>query len=275
MTAWICETCGVQHADTARPPEVCAICADERQYVPAGGQRWTSLAELARRGYATELRELEPDLVGLGVAPQLGIGQRALVVRGPAGCLLWDPPGYLDQAAVERVAALGGLAAVAASHPHFYGVLVEWSAAFGGAPILVPEADLAWVARPDAAVTTWSGRREVLPGVNLVQCGGHFPGSAVVHWSQGAAGRGTLLVGDTISVTADRRWVSFMRSYPNWIPLPATEVGRIVAVLAPWRFDRVYGGWWDRVIETGGQAAVARSAERYARWLDGREDPGR
>lgn len=269
MTAWICATCGVQHADTARPPEVCAICADERQYVPPGGQRWTALDELAAAGHRCDARELEPGLLGIGVEPQFGIGQRALIVRTPAGNLLWDVPGFLDRHAIDRVRELGGLTAVAASHPHFYGVMTEWSHAFGGVPILVPEADREWVMRPDPAVEPWSGTREVLPGVTLVQCGGHFAGSAVVHWRDGAEGAGALLTGDTITVVPDLEHVSFMRSYPNLIPLPSEEVHRILAAVAPYAYDRVYGGWWDRVISTSGKAAVRRSADRYIAWLRG------
>lgn len=269
MTAWICATCGVQHADTPAPPTVCAICADERQWVPAGGQRWTSLEELASAGHRSVVRELEPDLTGIGVEPAVGIGQRALLVRTPAGNLLWDPPGFLDDTAVAAVRDLGGLAAVAASHPHFHGVQVEWSRAFGGVPVLVCTADREWIMRPDPAMTLWEGSHEVLPGVTLVQCGGHFAGSAVAAWPAGAAGRGALLVGDTLTVVPDRRHVSFMRSYPNLIPLPADSVTAIVQAIDGYRFDRVYGGWWDRVIDRDGRAAVHRSAERYRTWLRG------
>ncbi len=269
MSAWICATCGVQHADTSQPPQVCAICADERQYVPPGGQRWTTLAELAAAGHRSDLRELEPGLLGIGVEPEFGIGQRALLVQTPAGNLLWDTPGFLDEGAIERVRELGGLAAVAASHPHFYGVQVEWSRAFGGVPVLVPEADQEWVMRPDPAVELWSGTREVLPGVTLVQCGGHFAGSAVVHWRDGAGGRGALLVGDTITVVPTLEHVSFMRSYPNLIPLPPAEIEHIQATLAPYAYDRIYGGWWPRVVAGGGQEAVRYSARRYIAWESG------
>lgn len=269
MTAWICATCGVQHADTSQPPASCRICTDERQFVPPGGQRWTTLAELAAAGHETVLGELEPSLLGIGVQPPVGIGQRALFVKTSAGNLLWDPPGFLDDAAIARVRDLGGVAAVAASHPHFYGVQVEWSRAFSGAPILVAEADREWVMRTDPAVTYWSGTYAPLPGITMVQCGGHFPGSAVLHWDGGAGGRGALLVGDTITVVADRRHVSFMRSYPNLIPLPVEEVDRIAAAVAPYPFDRVYGGWWDRVVDRDGESAVRRSADRYIAWVRG------
>jgi hypothetical protein len=63
------------------------------------------------------------------------------------------------------------------------------------------------------------------------------------------------------------RAVSFMRSYPNLIPLPAEEIRRIVAAVEPYEFERIYGGWWDRVTPRDGKAAVKRSARRYLKWI--------
>jgi hypothetical protein len=91
----------------------------------------------------------------------------------------------------------------------------------------------------------------------------------VLHWAAGTAGRGVLLVGDTITVVSDRRYVSFMRSYPNYIPLPASQVDRIARTLEPLEFDRIYGGWWDRDVREGAAEAVRASARRYAAWVEG------
>lgn len=267
MEAYVCVTCAVQQRPTEAPPSHCPICEDERQYVRQGGQAWTTLAELKASGHRIELRELEPGLTGVGVAPSLGIGQRALLVQTAEGNFLWDCIGYVDEAAVDSIRARAGIAGMAMSHPHFYGAMVEWSLAFGGIPIHIPEADLGWVQRPDPAVRPWSGTLEVLPGLTLVQCGGHFDGSAVLHWPGGAEGRGALLVGDTMTVVPDIRYVSFMRSYPNLIPLPASEVRRIVDAVRPYSFDRVYGGWWDRVMPAGGIQVVEESARRYLQWI--------
>ena len=272
MTSFICVTCAVQQASTDGPPERCPICEDERQYVRQGGQAWTTLDELARKGHRTVVRDLESGLSGIGVEPSLGIGQRALLVRTPRGNFLWDCVGFIDEAAVKAVRARGGIAGIAMSHPHFYGAMVEWSRAFGNAPIYVPSADAEWVQYDDPAIVNWEGAKETLPGVTLVQCGGHFEGSAVLHWAAGAEGRGALLVGDSITVVPDVRFVSFMRSYPNHIPLPAELVERIVAAVRPLRFDRIYGGWWDRVVSTDGSAAIERSARRYLRWIGARDE---
>ncbi|WP_175010141.1 MBL fold metallo-hydrolase [Cellulosimicrobium sp. TH-20] len=262
---WICRTCAVEHAER---PAVCAICADERQWVPATGQAWTTLAELAAAGERLVLEELEPDLFGLTSSPSVGIGQQAKVVRTPAGTLLWDPPGYVDDAAVEQVRALGPVVVIAASHPHMFGVQVEWSRALGDVPVLVAEADAHWVARPDRVIETWTGEREVLPGVVLSQPGGHFPGSAVVHWAAGADGRGVLLSGDTIFANPDRTSVSFMRSYPNRIPLSAAVVLRIAERVARRPFERLYNNF-EGVIPADARAVVLRSAQRHAAWVRG------
>ncbi|MHA6628094.1 hydrolase [Pseudonocardia sichuanensis] len=261
----ICQTCAVEHAAAV---DVCAICADERQWVPAAGQQWTTLDELAASGHHAQVRELEPDLFGVTVEPKVGIGQQAHLVRTPAGNLLWDMVGYLDDDAVRRVRGLGEVVAIVASHPHMFGLQVEWSRALDGVPVLVAEPDMDWVARPDPVIRSWSGTLEVLPGVTLAQVGGHFPGSAVAHWAAGAGGKGVLLGGDTIQANPDRATATFMRSYPNRIPLSAAVVERITRAVEVFPFDRLYDNF-GKTIGTDAHAAVRRSADRYIGWVRG------
>jgi hypothetical protein len=262
---WICVTCGVEHMEAVG---VCAICADERQWVPAEGQQWTTLEALTESGRRVDVSELEPDLFGLTVEPKVGIGQQTHLVRTGEGNLLWDPVGYLDDEAVNRVRELGEVVAVAASHPHMFGVQVEWSQALGGVPVLVSEADIGWVQRPDPAIKTWSGRYEVAPGLTLYQLGGHFPGSSVAHWEAGAGGNGVLLVSDTIHANPDRATVTFLRSYPNRIPLSPAVVERITRAVTRVPFDRLYDNF-GRGVSAGAAEAVRSSAERYAAWVRG------
>ena len=273
LDAPLCSTCGVQQPPGPEPSQ-CIICADERQWVPPSGQQWTTLSRLADEGHSIELRTLEPRLTGVGVRPALGIGQRACLIQTPAGNLLWDCIGFIDEAAVEEVEKLGGLSGLACSHPHFYGTMVEWSHAFADAPLYLPTADRDWVVRADTSIVWWEGEITPLPGLHLVQCGGHFDGSAVLVWDDGADGRGAGFVGDTATVVADRLHVSFMRSYPNYIPLPPAAIRSIVAHMTRHPFDRVYGGWWDRVIDHDGVAAIHRSLERYLRWIGSDGQPG-
>jgi hypothetical protein len=255
----------VEHAET---PEVCAICADERQWVPAEGQQWATLNELAKAGHQTQLRELEPGLYGLTVQPGVGIGQQAHLVVTPGGNLLWDPPGYLDTEGVRRIRELGKVAAIAASHPHMFGVQVEWSRALGDAPVLVSEPDMEWVARPDPAIRAWKAPLEVVPGITLLQPGGHFPGSAVAHWAAGADGGGVLLGGDTIQANPDRKSATFMRSYPNRIPLSAAVVDRVTLAVEELSFERLYDNF-GHTIASNARTVVRDSADRYMGWVRG------
>ncbi len=267
MTAWICRTCAVEQPESETPPATCPICSDERQYVLPCGQRWTTLAELSAEGRAGSLGEVEPGLLGVSIAPQVGIGQRALLVRTPAGGLLWDPTGYVDDALVAALDRVGGVAAVASSHPHMFGAQVEWSRRFGGAPVYVSAADRGWVQRDDPVIRSWEGPTQVLPGVTLHRIGGHFAGSAVAHFT-GADGRGVLLSGDTVAGTPDERWVSFMRSYPNKIPLSAAAVEALTRRVVELDFDRLYDNFGGRVAADAA-TWVRRSADRYLAWVRG------
>ncbi|GAA5158908.1 hydrolase [Ornithinimicrobium tianjinense] len=250
--------------------EVCAICADERQYVPLAGQTWTTLAERSAAGCRIEVSELEPDCYALHATPKIDIGQSGLLVRTPAGNLLWDVPGYLDDAAVAAVRELGGVAAVMASHPHMYGCQLEWARAFG-APVYVAEADREWVRRWGEEIVTWSEPFEPVPGILAWQPGGHFRGSAVALWGAGAQGRGVLLSGDTCKAVGPRGWVTFMRSYPNGIPLSAAVVTRVAASITERPFDRLYDNFALQ-IPAGAREMVRRSAERYVAWVRGDHD---
>ena len=149
----VCAACGNHFPDPR--PDVCVVCADERQWLPPGGQRWTTLAELAAAGHASDVRAVEPGLTGIGADPPVAIGQRSLLVATQAGNVLWDPSGFIDDAAVAAVRAAGGLSFVTASHPHFYGAIAEWAGAFG-AEILVPADDAGWL-RPGPALRSGPG----------------------------------------------------------------------------------------------------------------------
>jgi glyoxylase-like metal-dependent hydrolase (beta-lactamase superfamily II) len=223
------------------------------------GQQWTTLEELLRN-HKCELRE-DAGYLGVGVEPALAIGQRLLLVETAEGNVLWDMIPLVDDAAVEAVQARGPVRAIAISHPHYYSAMVEWSEALGNVPILLHEADREWIMRPDQRIELWSGDvRELFGGLTLLRLGGHYPGGTVLHDESTR----TLLSGDIVMVIPDRSFVSFMWSYPNLIPLPAAEVERIAARLEGWQFERILGAWWDRLVPRDGNAAVRRSAERYA-----------
>jgi glyoxylase-like metal-dependent hydrolase (beta-lactamase superfamily II) len=268
MKNYICKTCGTQYSETESPPETCLICTDERQYIGWGGQQWTTLEELLRYHH-NQIKLEEPDLTGIGAVPGFAIGQRALLIQAPEGNILWDCQTILDEETIKAVKNLGGVSAIALSHPHYYSTMVDWSHAFDDAPIYIHAADREWVMRPDPAIKFWEGANlQLQEGLALIHCGGHFAGSAVLHWAAGAEGRGVLLTGDTINVAMDRRYVSFMYSFPNLVPLSAASVRKIVAAVEPFAYDRLYSAWFDKLVSTNAKQAVRRSAERYIQALE-------
>ena len=269
MPAFICNACATQFAHSDEPPPECPICKDERQFVPAAGQSWTTLDMLKRR-HSNQFKLHEPRLLGIGSVPQFSIGQRALLVRGRDGNILWDCIAVLDDATIEIIAALGGVKAIAISHPHYYCTMVEWSRAFNDAPIYIHADDRQHIMRPDARIKTWTGNIQVISEeVTLIRTGGHFKGGTVAYWASGANGRGALLSGDIVMTVPDSTHVSFMRSYPNLIPLPASAVRRIGATLEPFGFEAIYGPFFDRNVPKGGSEAVRKSVARYIKALEG------
>jgi glyoxylase-like metal-dependent hydrolase (beta-lactamase superfamily II) len=263
VTAYICLTCATQYAPSAAPPERCAICVDERQYVPESGQRWTTAEEL-RGTHHNEIRE-DGGFDGVGVDPHLAIGQRALLVPFEGGTLMWDCVPFLDDDAAAELERRGGLAGVAISHPHYYSGMVQWAERFD-CPVHLHEDDAEWIMRSSPAVSLWSGETLSLGGgLTLIRCGGHFAGGTVLH----VADRRALLSGDIVQVIPDRRFVSFMYSYPNLIPLPEASIRAIVDALEPFTFDTIHGAWWGTLVRSDGSGVVKRSADRYLRALRG------
>jgi glyoxylase-like metal-dependent hydrolase (beta-lactamase superfamily II) len=264
MPCYICETCGTQHAESALPPSRCVICEDERQYVGWGGQRWTTPAELAARH---RLRvDVDAGLLGVGIAPDFAIPQRALLLPTGAGNLLWECVSLVDDAALAALRARGGVDRIVISHPHFYSAMVDWSEALGGVEILLHEADREWVLRPSPRIRWWQGDELALSDdVTLIRCGGHFPGSTALHWKDGPRAGGALFPGDALQVVMDRRHVTFMYSYPNFIPMATADVRAMRDRLARFAFEDVYGYTWGRNILGGARAAVDASFERHLR----------
>ena len=275
MENYLCVTCGTQYPASATPPANCTICEDERQYVHPGGQEWTTLAELHGH-HANLFTTIAAGISTISTEPKVGIGERAYLLQTAHGNVLWDCVAYLDDNTVRALNARGGVSDIAISHPHFYTTMIDWSRALGNVPIHLHAANRQWVMRPDSVVQFWEGDTfELLPGITLLRCGGHFPGSTVLHWrgeQSGDEDTGALFTGDTIKVTADPRWVTFMYSYPNDVPLDERAVRHIADTIEPLPFSVLYDGW--TVTQGEAKDIVRRSADRYIAHLRGDEATG-
>lgn len=266
MENFICVQCGTQFSEMVKPPLHCPICEDERQFVRHGGQEWTTLQCLTA-DHRNRFEEEGPRLLGIGTEPEFAIGQRALLVQSAAGNLLWDCIALLDNRTIADLSARGGIRAIAISHPHYYTTMVDWAERFD-AQIFLHTGDRQWVTRKSSRIQFWEGTTLPLwDDLTLINCGGHFEGGTVLHFPAGANGKGALLTGDIIQVVQDRSYVSFMRSYPNLIPLGATAIRRIVKAIEPFPFEQIYGAWWKANVLSAAKDSVRSSAERYLRWI--------
>jgi hypothetical protein len=265
---YICETCGVQNESSIEAPEICTICNEERQYVNPNGQSWTTLEKMIIANYKNIINLEEKGLYSLKTIPEFGIGQTAYIVQSGDFNLLWDCITYIDEKTIKKINELGGIQAIALSHPHYYSTQVEWAESFD-VPIYIHEDDKKWVMRPSDKIIYWSGESlELHKGIFIHRLGGHFKGGSVLEWKDGNEQKGILLTGDIIQVVADSKWVSFMYSYPNLIPLPASKVRQMTNIVQELEFDRLYNAF-HRIVKKDAKISVQKSAERYIDALNG------
>lgn len=261
----ICTACGTSYDATHGQPSHCNICEDARQFVPASGQQWLSRAQL-RATHRNMWQQLEPGLLSVQTVPAFAIDQRAFLLQTRHGNILWDCIAHLDDATETLIQALGGISAIAISHPHYYSTMQDWAAAFD-APIYLHASDSEWIQRASPHIHLWQGEALTLsPEVTLLRLGGHFAGGTVLHW---AHQQGVLLSGDIVQVTPGANAVSFMWSYPNMLPLAAASVSDMLARLEPVAYQRLYGAFAGREITADARQRVRSSGEHYLACLQG------
>ena len=255
----LCKTCGTSYKTAASHPEHCPICEDERQYVPATGQEWIDF-ETVRATHTNKWKQHNSNLFSIRTVPDFAIDQRAFILRTPEGNILWDCIATLDDATKMLITSLGGLKAIAISHPHYYTTMQDWAEAFD-APIYLHANDREWVMRDSPRIKFWGGDTlELTKDVTVIRLGGHFAGGCVLHWEHD---EGVVLSGDIIQVTPGANAVSFMWSYPNMLPLPAATVGDMIERLSTVKFKQLFGAFEGKDITANADEIVRRSGEKY------------
>ncbi|EFJ14066.1 hypothetical protein SELMODRAFT_423994 [Selaginella moellendorffii] len=181
---------------------------------------WTSMSKMRlqfRNGFKTH----EPQVLEIITFPKFGIGQRAFLIQTQEGNILWDCISFLDDATVAIIKSLGGLRAIATSHPHYYSTNSRWSEAFGGVPVYIH----GWYCLP-----------LFLSFISISL----YPYFCRVVYQHEKVGM------DNKTVGMDNKIVSIMRSYLNYIPLLSSHTKRIGQVIEPWNFGRLYVAFQDR-----------------------------
>ncbi len=258
--AKVCATCGTHYA-VNDSIDICKICADDRQYIPDGGQVWTTHDQLLRNNSVRILR-IHDKVYELQIKPTFAIGQRALLILSDQGNILWDCIPLLNEPVIDFIKAHGGLKAIAFSHPHYYSNMNEWADVFD-CPIYIHQSDEEWIVNKGKHVTLWKGdEKQLWDGIRIINIGGHFPGSSILHVSF-LSKEGSVFCGDTIAIAPSKMHVAVMYSYPNRIPLPLKEMERIRKRLATIPFDILYGFYSDQNLHENVKQLVEKSLAKY------------
>ncbi|QIW95428.1 hypothetical protein AMS68_000946 [Peltaster fructicola] len=239
---------------------------DPRQYVPLSGQQWTSLRTL-RGNHTNEFDALKggPGIWSIKTEPKVGIGQRCFLITTPAGNVLWDCITFVDEDTIKTIRNRGGLAAIVISHPHFYSTHLLWANIFD-CPVYIAAEDAQWCVTTDHNTRRRLVDRpvqQILPGIDAIKLGGHFPGSMVLRYQPEAAPskNAHLFIADTfmtvpsglyhVNRPAGTTSYSFLWSYPNQIPLPPTEVYKMWTALKAFNFSSTHGGFAGQDVSDG------------------------
>ncbi|NEU70258.1 MBL fold metallo-hydrolase [Spirosoma agri] len=258
--AKVCTTCGT-HYPTGKVVELCPICLDDRQYIPDTGQGWTTSQKM-EISHSIKIVKLQEHLYELVINPKFAIGQRALLVLSPGGNILWDCIPLLDEPTMAFIQGKGGLKAIAISHPHYYSNMCDWAEQFN-CPVYIHQSDEVFIHDRGEYVQLWTGQQQPLwDGTRLINIGGHFPGSSLLH-VPALSPEGTLLVGDTLYLSPSMAHFALMYSYPNRIPLPLHEIVRIRNRFAQLSFDTVYGFYSYQNLTVDVKKILNESFQRY------------
>lgn len=267
----ICITCGTQFSGNVSTPEICPICIDDRQHVPPCGQKWISRDDL-KKNYQVSLQSM-PGLSGgqsapatsvyrLKVDPHFALNNRAILIKSKSGNILWDCIPVLDEAAIDSIKSMGGLKAIAISHPHYYSNMNDWAAAFD-CPIYVHHLDAEWVMDKGPHINYWQGDElSFFDGIRMIHTGGHFRGSCVLQVPDLSAS-GTIFCGDSLYIARSKKHTAVMYSYPNQIILPRADFAAFEKRMSAIQFDSLIGAFDHQELSGNARTIYESSMQGY------------
>jgi glyoxylase-like metal-dependent hydrolase (beta-lactamase superfamily II) len=256
-----CTTCGTQFVDTKLTSGNCPVCSNDRQHIPAKGQAWTKMEDL-QNTYSNLIIRLSDTLYEIKTLPKFAIGQKAFLILSPNGNILWDCISLLNEATIEFIKSKGGLKAIVVSHPHFYSSINDWAETFN-CPIYIHQNDEEFIYTKGSRVTLWKGaEKELWDGIIIKNIGGHFPGSSILIVPFLSA-KGTIFCSDTFFISPNKKHVSVMYSYPNFIPVSLSEIKRINESMINISFDTLIGALENQKISPNAKEILHASFLKY------------
>ncbi|BBN04693.1 hypothetical protein MPTK1_3g06910 [Marchantia polymorpha subsp. ruderalis] len=260
----VCGHCGTMFG-VGKARGDCVICTDDRQLgLLPWGQSWGTYSQLRRLEAPLLLRNAERDLVEISYTTKR---QRCFLILNPLGNILWGSTTFLDDAAIVTIKKLGGIRAIAVSHPHELFGYAKWAVTFQ-CPVYIHERDKNLVVHNTEFIETWDGEELALCSqIKLIRLGGHYDGGAILHWTNNGLdqdGKGVILCADMLQVGEDGQTVSSMRSYHNFIPISESDVQRIIWKLLSVEYERLYASGNIRDLPVNAKVLTNLSLEKYA-----------
>jgi len=124
-----------------------------------------------------------------------------------------------------------------------------------------------WRMRKDDNIhKIWSGSTtSLLPRITIVKTGGHFPGSAILHWDRSTDNLpSVILTADSIKPVPSGG-ISCMYSFPNQIGLSPDEMHGVWKAVKNLDFDEIYGGWYTDPVIKNGKHVILTSLQRITK----------
>ncbi len=260
LSWFACAHCGFWQRHFA-PPD-CPVCSDVRNDLPEDGWRFLPEADVAAT-HDGDAREIAPGLWAFSTTPALGLAGTGWLIVRPGGNIAFEAAPYYSEAMLARIAALGGIAFLAASHAHGYGALFQLQRRFAPAIVAIQKDDLR-MTKAFRVTAPYDSRLELAPGYTLYQAGGHYDGQACLHDLPGRR----LFCGDMFKIDQNAAGnavaISSHKAFHQNIPLTHAELRRYRDVIAPLAFDAVLTPF-EYAPEVNRDIAVAALDEGLAR----------
>ena len=236
LRPYACANCGFWQRYFATPP-CCPICADTRNALPEDGWDFRTPEQIAPT-LEYHWREAIPGVWEFWSTPRFGLDSHGWLLLAPDGNVAFEAAPFYSQAQLDRIAALGGIAFLASSHPHGYGALHQLQDRFD-TRLFIHKADLQWT-KAMRVTDPYDDVLELRPGLTLYHTGGHYEGHAVLH----DAGRRAVFAGDALKIDfaadGEPAGISCHKAYHKAIPLTRGELARYRAVFAQLDFTSVF-----------------------------------
>lgn len=240
LPAYVCTNCGFWQKRFERPAS-CPLCEDFRHVLPERGFEFLDTGEAAQRTRCT-WDEVRPGVWRYSLDSPVGISPSGYVITHSGGNVAFEAPALYDDAALDHIESIGGVAYASASHPHTYGALWRLAERFG-CEVAIHREDLGW-ARAFGVTLPFDDALDLPGGLSLINTGGHFAGHSVLY----DPANQRLYIGDAVKLelaasdpegrTADG--ISTHKAFVRRIPLTPDEARRYREVFSDLAFDETF-----------------------------------